>query len=148
VLRTIVLIASVLVLTDVISDGKSLRLAVGLRGGRGIVPFAFPGWRRTRYDPIPAAEADRVAVGVGEHADPHLGRDLTWGAALGRTGREEARAGRVEILDVGVGHGPAGRVVGSQADLEAVDVVPDVIRLIHMGRIEQRRVDGLCRLHV
>ena len=90
-LRPIVLIASILVLTDVISDSKSLRVAVGSRGRRAS-SSSLPGMAAGPHDPLPAAEADRVAVGVGEHADPHLGRDSTWRAALGRPSREEARA--------------------------------------------------------
>ena len=41
---------------------------------------------------LPAAQADGVAAGVGEHADPCLRRDLARGAAFGRTGRVMQRA--------------------------------------------------------
>src|SRR6266550_3272194 len=64
-----------------------------------------------------SAQADRVAVHVGEHADPRLWCDLTRGVAL------------VEILDVGKGHRPPAFTGWIEADLEAVDVVADVVRL-------------------
>jgi hypothetical protein len=41
-LRTIVLVVSILVLTDVTWNGKSLCISVGLPGRRRIVQFVFP----------------------------------------------------------------------------------------------------------
>lgn len=41
-LRTIALVALVVVLTDVTWDGKSLRISVGLPGRRRIVQGVFP----------------------------------------------------------------------------------------------------------
>src|SRR4029079_12143227 len=84
-----------------------------------------------------SAQADGVAVGVGEYADPRLRSDLTRGVALGgarrvrgvvcwvapRRGRGLARG--VEILDVGKGHRPPASTGWIEADLEAVDVVAD-----------------------
>jgi hypothetical protein len=93
---------------------------------------------------LSAAEADRVAVGVGEHADSRLRCHLPGGDALGRASGEEGCPGCVEILDVGVGHGSVGRLAWSEADLEAVDVVSDVLGLIGVRRAEQRGVDGFC----
>ena len=87
----------------------------------------------------PAAQADRVAVRVGEHADPGLGCDFARGAPLRCAGREQGCAGCVEILDVGVGHWTAGRLAWSQADLEAVDVVPDVVGLIQCAACRAAR---------
>jgi hypothetical protein len=57
-------------------------------------------------------------------------------------------AGRVEILDVGVGHRSTGDVAWSQGDLEAVNVVPDVVGLVGVRRAEQRGVDGLGSVQV
>jgi hypothetical protein len=41
-LRTIALVALILVLTDVTWDGKSLRMSVGLPGRRRIIQLVFP----------------------------------------------------------------------------------------------------------
>src|SRR5262245_1421287 len=42
---------------------------------------------------LPAAQADRIAVGIGEHADPRLRSHLPRGDALSRAGLEQGRAG-------------------------------------------------------
>src|SRR6476646_7467923 len=80
--------------------------------------------------PLLSAQTDRIAVSVREHADPRFCRNLTWRVALCGASREQSLTGRVEIFDVGEGHRApalAGRV---EAYLEAVDVVPDVVRLV------------------
>jgi hypothetical protein len=41
-LRTIALVALILVLTDVTWDGKSLRISLGLPGRRRIIQLVFP----------------------------------------------------------------------------------------------------------
>src|SRR5215217_9615258 len=56
--------------------------------------------------------------------------------------------GTLESLDVSVGHRPAGHLAWSQADFEAVDVVPDVVGLVGVRRAEQRGVDGLGGVQV
>src|SRR5262249_31783218 len=101
-----------------------------------VISLTIVGLLSFMSDALPAAQTDRVAVHVGEDADPHVGRDMARGTALGRTSREQVCAGRVEILDVGVGHRSAGNVAGSQTDLEAVDVVPDVVGLVGVRRTE------------
>ena len=73
---------------------------------------------------LPAAQADRVAVGVGEHAHPRLGCDFARGAPLGCAGREQGCAGCVEILDVGVGHRTAGHLAWSQATSKPSTLYP------------------------
>jgi len=70
------------------------------------------------------------------------------GRCAGSHRREQGCAGRVEILDVGVGHRSAGHVAWSQADLEAVGVVADVVGLVGVWRAEQRGVDGLGGVQV
>src|SRR3954447_10927903 len=80
-----------------------------------------------------SAEADRVAVRVREYADPRLRRDLARGVALGCASREQGLAGGVEILDVGKRHRPPASTRWIEADLEAVNVVADVVRLVGVG---------------
>ena len=53
-----------------------------------------------------SAQAERVAVRVGEHVDPRPWCDPTRGVTLGCTSREQGLAGGVEILDIGEGHRP------------------------------------------
>ena len=89
------------------------------------------GGNRAVY-PLPPAQADRIAVGVCEHADPRTGCDLTWLVTLRGSGRQKGLARRVKVLDIGKGHRPAACGGGVESDLEAVHVVADVIRLIGM----------------
>jgi hypothetical protein len=116
-----------------------------------IVPDLLGGPPRFRSPPrrrLPTAQADRVSVGVGEHAHPRLGRDLTRGAALDCTSGEQGLAGRVQIVDVGEGHRSIGVVARIQADLESVEVVPDVLGLVGVRRAQQGGVDGLGGVQV
>jgi hypothetical protein len=62
--------------------------------------------------------------------------------------RVQGRPGRVEILDVGERDRSPGHVARSQGDLEAVHVVPDVVRLVGVRRAEQCGVDRLRGLDV
>lgn len=58
--------------------------------------------------------------------------DLTRRVTPGGAGRKQGVARRVKVLDIRKGHRPptcAGRV---ESDLEAIDVVPDVVRLVGM----------------
>src|SRR4051812_15157527 len=77
-----------------------------------------------------SAQADGVAIRVGEYADPRLWCDPMRRVALGCTSRQQGLAGGVEILDVGKGHRPPAFTGWIEADLEAVDVVADVVRLV------------------
>jgi hypothetical protein len=95
----------------------SLRFRPGFalvaRVGDGIAGFVAAIPRLPRYGGgtvtcrLLSAQADRVAVRVGEHADARPWGDLTRRVALGGASREQGLAGRVEILDVGEGYRPA-----------------------------------------
>src|SRR6185312_4622712 len=95
-----------------------------------------------------SAQAERVAVRVSEHADTRVWCDLTRGVTLRCTSREQGLAGGVEILDIGEGHRPPACTCWIEADLEAVDVVADVIRLVGVRCAEQRGIHGLGRVQV
>ena len=70
------------------------------------------------------------AVGVSEHTNPRFGGNLTRRVPLGGPGRQQRRTDRVKVFDIGKGHWPVTRARRVESDLETVDVVPDVVRLV------------------
>jgi hypothetical protein len=79
---------------------------------------------------LPAGRPDSVRI--CEHAYQRTACDLTRRVTPGGAGRKQGVARRVKVLDIRKGHRPptcAGRV---ESDLEAIEVVPDVVRLVGM----------------
>ena len=83
-----------------------------------------------RREPLLAAQAYRVAVGVGEDTHPRSGCDLARGVAFGCSRGQQGFAGGVEVVDIGEGYGASAVAGRIEADLEAIDVVADVVGLI------------------
>ena len=90
-----------------------------------------------------AAQPDRVAVGVGEHADVDLWRDLAGYITVSCAGGEQALPSRIEILDIGVRHWTGACTHRLGRHFEAVDVLADVVGLVRMRCAEQRAVHVL-----
>jgi hypothetical protein len=72
----------------------------------------------------------RRAWAARPHADARPWCDLTRRVALSGASREQRLARRVEVFDIGEGHRPPALAGWIESDLEAVDVVADVVRLV------------------